>query len=124
MCWPEANEPYDKFLKAEKTFWANVHDLLVVSSKDKYSIVYRSKQTNVNMIERIYLSKKEKKIVSIIIDPTFESLNQVLRVHAQDKQFEDKITNFQSAKDIVFNMEKVRNIVGQAALAVKLQYGL
>ena len=108
---------------AEKQFWANVHDLLIISSKDKYKIIYRSKNTS-NTVERVFLSKKEKKIVKIIIDPSHTSKDPVLRIHAEDEHFKDTIMTFQSTKDILTKVEEAREIVSQDRMMVKLKYNL
>ena len=124
MCYPDANDPYDKFLEAYDQFKKDLHQELIYSKgiNEKYIKVHES-ETAMSLI--IFYQRRTLNILKIVIDNTIEHESygkDPVVIFAEDAAMQAKLDSLQSVADMRTHMGIVREIVDADRVIVALTY--
>jgi len=124
MCYPDANEPYKKFLNAYEQFKKDLHQELIYSKSinEKYIKVHES-ETAMSLI--IYYQRRTLNILKVVVDNTIDPDRygkDPVVIFAEDAALQAKLDSLQSVADMRTYMGEVLEIVNADQVIVALTY--
>lgn len=125
MCYPEADEPHEKFLESLEQFKKDLHQVLVYSKgmNEKYIKVHENETTTSLWI---YYQRKSLNILKVVVDADTSvdkyNLDPVC-IFGEDDKVVATITDLDSVAQIRKYMGEVREIVYQDQVVATLKYG-
>jgi hypothetical protein len=127
MCYPDAEEPMDKFFEAYDQFERDLRDILIfgTSPKERY-IKIHSAESGTTIVS-VHLQRNTHKIVKIVVNTNmseYEHKKDPVDIFAEDATLASQLNALDSVKCMRENAAIIREIIYEDEIIVALKYGM